>query len=162
MSFSQACTPSPLQVMKSIEDGYRLPPPVDCPAPLYELMKNCWAYDRARRPSFHQLKAHLEQLLANPHSLRTIANFDPRYPHWRGQGLSEGRPARMEVDIQLHSLSSGPVDFWEEHSILPRQDCSQRPWGQSTLMGELSSPSLAEERKQVHRDGKPREAVLTT
>lgn len=71
--------PAPLlQVMKSIEDGYRLPPPVDCPAPLYELMKNCWAYDRARRPSFHQLKAHLEQLLANPHPLRTIANFDPR------------------------------------------------------------------------------------
>ncbi|XP_071071425.1 ephrin type-A receptor 1 isoform X3 [Dasypus novemcinctus] len=66
------------EVMKSIEDGYRLPPPVDCPAPVYELMKNCWAYDRARRPHFHQLQAHLEQLLTNPHSLRTIANFDPR------------------------------------------------------------------------------------
>lgn len=66
------------EVMKSIEDGYRLPPPVDCPAPLYELMKNCWAYDRARRPHFLQLQAHLEQLLTDPHSLRTIANFDPR------------------------------------------------------------------------------------
>ncbi|XP_077004562.1 ephrin type-A receptor 1 [Tamandua tetradactyla] len=66
------------EVMKSIEDGYRLPPPVDCPAPLYELMKNCWAYDRARRPHFRQLQAQLEQLLTNPHSLRTIANFDPR------------------------------------------------------------------------------------
>ncbi|KAI4585171.1 hypothetical protein MJG53_006705 [Ovis ammon polii x Ovis aries] len=66
------------EVMKSIEDGYRLPPPMDCPAPLYELMKNCWAYDRARRPPFHRLKAQLEHLQANPHSLRTIANFDPR------------------------------------------------------------------------------------
>ncbi|XP_003134614.1 ephrin type-A receptor 1 [Sus scrofa] len=66
------------EVMKSIEDGYRLPPPVDCPAPLYELMKNCWAYERARRPPFHRLKAQLEHLHANPHSLRTIANFDPR------------------------------------------------------------------------------------
>ncbi|XP_029417218.1 ephrin type-A receptor 1 isoform X1 [Nannospalax galili] len=66
------------EVMKSIEDGYRLPPPVDCPAPLYELMKNCWAYDRTRRPHFLQLQAHLEQLLTDPHSLRTIANFDPR------------------------------------------------------------------------------------
>ncbi|XP_033048318.1 ephrin type-A receptor 1 isoform X2 [Trachypithecus francoisi] len=66
------------EVMKSIEDGYRLPPPVDCPAPLYELMKNCWAYDRARRPHFQKLQAHLEQVHANPHSLRTIANFDPR------------------------------------------------------------------------------------
>ncbi|XP_006159650.1 LOW QUALITY PROTEIN: ephrin type-A receptor 1 [Tupaia chinensis] len=66
------------EVMKNIEDGYRLPPPVDCPAPLYELMKGCWAYDRAQRPHFHKLQAQLEQLLANPHSLRTIANFDPR------------------------------------------------------------------------------------
>ncbi|XP_073917558.1 ephrin type-A receptor 1 isoform X3 [Castor canadensis] len=66
------------EVMKSIEDGYRLPPPVDCPAPLYELMKNCWAYDSARRPHFLQLRAHLEQLLTDPHSLRTVANFDPR------------------------------------------------------------------------------------
>ncbi|XP_060012457.1 ephrin type-A receptor 1 isoform X5 [Lagenorhynchus albirostris] len=66
------------EVMKSIEDGYRLPPPVDCPARLYDLMKNCWAHDCARRPPFHQLKAQLEHLHANPHSLRTIANFDPR------------------------------------------------------------------------------------
>lgn len=86
----QASFPSLLlQVMKSIEDGYRLPPPVDCPAPLYELMKNCWAYDRARRPHFHQLKAHLDHLLANPHSLRTIANFDPR-SHWGGQIWENG------------------------------------------------------------------------
>nr|XP_030709936.1 ephrin type-A receptor 1 isoform X4 [Globicephala melas] len=66
------------EVMKSIEDGYRLPPPVDCPARLYELMKDCWAHDCAHRPPFHQLKAQLEHLHANPHSLRTIANFDPR------------------------------------------------------------------------------------
>ncbi|XP_057588038.1 ephrin type-A receptor 1 isoform X1 [Hippopotamus amphibius kiboko] len=66
------------EVMKSIEDGYRLPPPLDCPAPLYELMKNCWAYNHARRPPFHRLQAQLEHLHANPHSLRTIANFDPR------------------------------------------------------------------------------------
>ncbi|XP_004629077.1 ephrin type-A receptor 1 isoform X1 [Octodon degus] len=66
------------EVMKSIEDGYRLPPPVDCPAPLYELMKDCWVYDRTRRPTFAQLQGHLEKLLADPYSLRTIANFDPR------------------------------------------------------------------------------------
>lgn len=76
--YSRASSCPAVQVMKSIEDGYRLPPPVDCPAPLYELMKNCWAYDRARRPHFQKLQAHLEQVLANPHSLRTIANFDPR------------------------------------------------------------------------------------
>nr|XP_033780730.1 ephrin type-A receptor 1 isoform X1 [Geotrypetes seraphini] len=67
-----------LEVMKSIEDGYRLPPPVDCPPVLYDLMKNCWAGDRQRRPLFRQIQAELEHLLANTQSLRGVADFDPR------------------------------------------------------------------------------------
>ncbi|XP_045433713.1 ephrin type-A receptor 1 isoform X3 [Pipistrellus kuhlii] len=83
------------EVMKSIEDGYRLPPPVDCPAALYELMKNCWAYNPDHRPHFHQLKTQLERLLSTPHTLRTMANFDPkvtlRLPSLSG---SDGIPYR--------------------------------------------------------------------
>ncbi|CAK6434454.1 unnamed protein product [Pipistrellus nathusii] len=83
------------EVMKSIEDGYRLPPPVDCPAALYELMKNCWAYNSDHRPHFHQLKTQLERLLSTPHTLRTMANFDPkvtlRLPSLSG---SDGIPYR--------------------------------------------------------------------
>ncbi|XP_036103433.1 ephrin type-A receptor 1 [Molossus molossus] len=83
------------EVMKSIEDGYRLPPPVDCPAALYELMKNCWTYNYGHRPPFHQLKTQLEQLLNTPHILRTMANFDPkvtlRLPSLSG---SDGIPYR--------------------------------------------------------------------
>ncbi|XP_066219026.1 ephrin type-A receptor 1 [Saccopteryx leptura] len=83
------------EVMKSIEDGYRLPPPMDCPAVLYELMKSCWAYNSDRRPHFLQLKTQLEQLLETPHALRTLANFDPkltlRLPSLSG---SDGIPYR--------------------------------------------------------------------
>ncbi|XP_036184360.1 ephrin type-A receptor 1 isoform X4 [Myotis myotis] len=83
------------EVMKSIKDGYRLPPPVDCPAALYELMKNCWAYNCDHRPHFHQLKTQLERLLNTPHTLRTMANFDPkvtlRLPSLSG---SDGIPYR--------------------------------------------------------------------
>ncbi|XP_029435343.1 ephrin type-A receptor 1 isoform X2 [Rhinatrema bivittatum] len=66
------------EVMKSIEDGYRLPPPVDCPPLLYDLMKNCWVGDHQRRPRFRQIHTELERLLANPHCLRGVADFDPR------------------------------------------------------------------------------------
>uniref|UniRef100_A0A8D0BS45 Ephrin type-A receptor 1 n=1 Tax=Salvator merianae TaxID=96440 RepID=A0A8D0BS45_SALMN len=66
------------EVMKSIEDGYRLPPPVDCPSILYELMKVCWLYDRARRPRFREIHAQLEHFISSPHLLRTVADFDPR------------------------------------------------------------------------------------
>ncbi|XP_039194606.1 ephrin type-A receptor 1 isoform X4 [Crotalus tigris] len=66
------------EVMKSIEDGYRLPPPVDCPSILYDLMKVCWSYDRTRRPRFREIQAQLEHFLSSPHLLRTVADFDPR------------------------------------------------------------------------------------
>uniref|UniRef100_A0A6J0VEA7 receptor protein-tyrosine kinase n=1 Tax=Pogona vitticeps TaxID=103695 RepID=A0A6J0VEA7_9SAUR len=66
------------EVMKSIEDGYRLPPPVDCPSVLYDLMKVCWSYDRARRPRFREIHAQLEHFICNPPLLRTVADFDPR------------------------------------------------------------------------------------
>ncbi|XP_069098759.1 ephrin type-A receptor 1 [Pleurodeles waltl] len=66
------------EVMKSIEDGYRLPPPVDAPSILYDLMKRCWARDRTRRPKFREIQTELDHLVANPHCLRNIADFDPR------------------------------------------------------------------------------------
>uniref|UniRef100_A0A8D2IT00 Ephrin type-A receptor 1 n=1 Tax=Varanus komodoensis TaxID=61221 RepID=A0A8D2IT00_VARKO len=66
------------EVMKCIEDGYRLPPPVDCPSILYELMKVCWSYDRTRRPRFREIHVQLEHFISSPHLLRTVADFDPR------------------------------------------------------------------------------------
>ncbi|XP_060092926.1 ephrin type-A receptor 1 [Heteronotia binoei] len=66
------------EVMKSIEDGYRLPPPVDCPSIVYELMKLCWSYNRTRRPRFREIHAQLEHFTSSPHLLRAVADFDPR------------------------------------------------------------------------------------
>ncbi|XP_069506406.1 ephrin type-A receptor 1 isoform X2 [Ambystoma mexicanum] len=66
------------EVMKSIEDGYRLPPPVDAPSILYDLMKRCWAHERSKRPKFREIQTELDHLVANPHCLRNIADFDPR------------------------------------------------------------------------------------
>lgn len=66
------------EVMKSLEDGYRLPPPVDCPSILYELMKNCWSHDRMRRPHFQEIRAQLQHFSSSPHLLRCVADFDPR------------------------------------------------------------------------------------
>uniref|UniRef100_G1NN07 Ephrin type-A receptor 1 n=1 Tax=Meleagris gallopavo TaxID=9103 RepID=G1NN07_MELGA len=66
------------EVMRSLEDGYRLPPPVDCPSILYELMKSCWSHDRMRRPHFQEIRAQLQHFSSSPHLLRSVADFDPR------------------------------------------------------------------------------------
>nr|DBA23954.1 TPA: hypothetical protein GDO54_011665 [Pyxicephalus adspersus] len=50
-------------VIGRIENGERLPMPVNCPPTLYSLMTKCWAYDPSRRPRFTELKAQLSTIL---------------------------------------------------------------------------------------------------
>lgn len=58
------------QVIKAIEEGYRLPPPMDCPVSLHQLMLDCWQKERAERPKFSQIVNMLDKLIRNPNSLK--------------------------------------------------------------------------------------------
>lgn len=66
------------QVMKAINEAFRLPAPMDCPSAVYQLMLQCWLHDRAKRPRFGDIVNLLDKLLRSPDSLKTIADFDPR------------------------------------------------------------------------------------
>ncbi|KAG9348894.1 hypothetical protein JZ751_029211 [Albula glossodonta] len=66
-----------MQVIKAVDEGYRLPPPMDCPAALYQLMLDCWQKDRNNRPKFDQIVSILDKLIRNPSSLKIIANAAP-------------------------------------------------------------------------------------
>uniref|UniRef100_A0A8C6TCN6 receptor protein-tyrosine kinase n=1 Tax=Neogobius melanostomus TaxID=47308 RepID=A0A8C6TCN6_9GOBI len=57
-------------VIKAIEDGYRLPAPMDCPVVLHQLMLDCWEKERAERPTFSQILNMLDKLIRNPGTLR--------------------------------------------------------------------------------------------
>uniref|UniRef100_A0A8C1P3P4 receptor protein-tyrosine kinase n=1 Tax=Cyprinus carpio TaxID=7962 RepID=A0A8C1P3P4_CYPCA len=57
-------------VIKAIEEGYRLPPPMDCPVSLHQLMLDCWQKERAERPKFSQIVNMLDKLIRNPNSLK--------------------------------------------------------------------------------------------
>uniref|UniRef100_A0A3Q2YHW8 receptor protein-tyrosine kinase n=1 Tax=Hippocampus comes TaxID=109280 RepID=A0A3Q2YHW8_HIPCM len=57
-------------VIKAIEEGYRLPAPMDCPVVLHQLMLDCWERDRAERPTFSQILNMLDKLIRNPGTLR--------------------------------------------------------------------------------------------
>ena len=70
--------PLPCQVMKAINDGFRLPTPMDCPSAIYQLMMQCWQQERARRPKFADIVSILDKLIRAPDSLKTLADFDPR------------------------------------------------------------------------------------
>ncbi|XP_018414454.1 PREDICTED: ephrin type-A receptor 7 isoform X4 [Nanorana parkeri] len=58
-------------VIKAIEEGYRLPAPMDCPAGLHQLMLDCWQKERGERPKFEQIVGILDKMIRNPTSLKT-------------------------------------------------------------------------------------------
>uniref|UniRef100_A0A8C5QN57 receptor protein-tyrosine kinase n=1 Tax=Leptobrachium leishanense TaxID=445787 RepID=A0A8C5QN57_9ANUR len=87
------------EVMKAINEGFRLPAPMDCPSTVYQLMMQCWQQDRSRRPKFADIVSFLDKLIRNPDSLKTLADFDPRVsirlPSTSG---SEGMPFRSVTE----------------------------------------------------------------
>ncbi|KAM9855162.1 ephrin type-B receptor 2 [Aulostomus maculatus] len=59
-------------VINAIEQDYRLPPPMDCPSALHQLMLDCWQKDRNNRPKFSQIVSTLDKMIRNPNSLKAM------------------------------------------------------------------------------------------
>ena len=79
---SMCLSPSPpvcLQVIKAVEESYRLPGPMDCPEALYHLMMDCWQRERSNRPKFDEIVCLLDKLIRNPSSLKKLVNSSHRY-----------------------------------------------------------------------------------
>ncbi|XP_078266725.1 ephrin type-B receptor 1 isoform X1 [Rhinoraja longicauda] len=62
-------------VINAIDQDYRLPPPMDCPAALHQQMLDCWQKDRNSRPKFAQNVNTLDKMIRNPASLKTMATI---------------------------------------------------------------------------------------
>ncbi|XP_069753107.1 ephrin type-B receptor 3-like isoform X4 [Narcine bancroftii] len=69
-------------VINAVEQDYRLPPPMDCPTALHQLMLDCWVKDRNNRPKFAQIVNTLDKLIRNAASLKivSVANSGPSQP----------------------------------------------------------------------------------
>uniref|UniRef100_A0A4W6GAM3 receptor protein-tyrosine kinase n=1 Tax=Lates calcarifer TaxID=8187 RepID=A0A4W6GAM3_LATCA len=66
-------------VIKAIEESYRLPGPMDCPEALYHLMMDCWQRERSNRPKFDEIVCLLDKLIRNPSSLKKLVNSSHRW-----------------------------------------------------------------------------------
>ncbi|XP_026481363.1 ephrin type-B receptor 1-B [Ctenocephalides felis] len=60
-------------VIKSIDKGYRLPAPMECPEALYQLMLDCWQKQRTHRPVFSNITITLDNLVRCPEVLKKMA-----------------------------------------------------------------------------------------
>ncbi|XP_076842205.1 ephrin type-B receptor 4b-like [Brachyhypopomus gauderio] len=68
-------------VINAIEQDYRLPPPPDCPAPLHQLMLDCWQRERGARPRFCDIVSALDKLIRNPASLKLTGQLPDGLSH---------------------------------------------------------------------------------
>jgi len=113
-----------------VEEGYRLPSPMDCPAALYQLMLDCWQKDRNSRPKFDEIVSMLDKLIRNPSSLKTLVNASSRYkirpePFLKERFLSEYPPlvlnyslAYMHLQVDVPPASLCPGEFSQTQLFL--------------------------------------------
>nr|KAF6431152.1 EPH receptor A5 [Rousettus aegyptiacus] len=94
-------------VIKAVEEGYRLPSPMDCPAALYQLMLDCWQKDRNSRPKFDEIVNMLDKLIRNPSSLKTLVNASSRVSNLLAEHGSLGSGAYRSVGEWLEAIKMG-------------------------------------------------------
>uniref|UniRef100_A0A671VBQ9 Ephrin type-A receptor 10 n=1 Tax=Sparus aurata TaxID=8175 RepID=A0A671VBQ9_SPAAU len=76
-------------VIKAIEDGFRLPAPVNCPQHLHQLMLDCWQKERTERPTFSQIHSALSKSIRSPDGIgsSTLARRPlPSFPSFNSVG----------------------------------------------------------------------------
>ncbi|XP_032190340.1 ephrin type-A receptor 5 isoform X7 [Mustela erminea] len=94
-------------VIKAVEEGYRLPSPMDCPAALYQLMLDCWQKDRNSRPKFDEIVNILDKLIRNPSSLKTLVNASSRVSNLLAEHSPLGSGAYRSVGEWLEAIKMG-------------------------------------------------------
>uniref|UniRef100_A0A8C5N8I6 receptor protein-tyrosine kinase n=1 Tax=Gouania willdenowi TaxID=441366 RepID=A0A8C5N8I6_GOUWI len=102
-------------VIKAIEEGYRLPAPMDCPVVLHQLMLDCWEKGRSERPKFGQIVTILDKLIRNPGSLRELANSsvwaEPSSPEFSVSTVDEWLDAIKMGQYKDNFSSAGYVSL---------------------------------------------------
>ncbi|XP_072544403.1 ephrin type-A receptor 4b [Salminus brasiliensis] len=100
-------------VIKAIDEGYRLPAPMDCPVVLHQLMLDCWEKSRSERPKFGQIVNNLDKLIRNPNSLKELANSsiweDPTTPEFSVSSVDEWLDAIKMGQYKDNFASAGYV-----------------------------------------------------
>ncbi|XP_063075835.1 ephrin type-A receptor 4b [Engraulis encrasicolus] len=100
-------------VIKAIDEGYRLPAPMDCPLVLHQLMLDCWEKCRNERPKFGQIVNTLDKLIRNPSSLKELANSnvweDPPSPEFAVSTVEDWLEALKMAQYRDNFTSAGYV-----------------------------------------------------
>lgn len=105
-------------VIKSIEKGYRLPAPMDCPEALYQLMLDCWQKQRTHRPTFSSIVTTLDNLARQPATLLQVRNS----PDNDQQLCVGGLGMTSAGGLGLTGSMGGMIDTNHDHQVFISAD----------------------------------------
>ncbi|XP_034501112.1 ephrin type-A receptor 10 [Ailuropoda melanoleuca] len=94
-------------VIKAVEDGFRLPPPRNCPFPLHRLMLDCWQKDPSERPRFSQIHSILSKMVQDPEPPKCATTTSPRPPTPLADRAFSTFPSFGSVGAWLEALDLG-------------------------------------------------------
>ncbi|KAG8506873.1 Ephrin type-A receptor 10 [Galemys pyrenaicus] len=121
-------------VIKAVEDGFRLPPPRNCPSPLHRLMLDCWQKDPGERPRFSQIHSILSKMMQDPEPPKCATTTCPRSVPQAEPSSSNRRPPTPLADRALSAFPSfGSVGAWLEALDLCRYKDSFAAAGYGSL-----------------------------
>ncbi|KAI5640898.1 protein tyrosine kinase domain-containing protein [Phthorimaea operculella] len=92
-------------VYHMLEKGYRMECPPGCPAPVYELMRGCWQWNAADRPTFREIHHALEHMFQD----HSITEGNQLMLQWNAADRPTFREIHhaLEHMFQDHSITEG-------------------------------------------------------
>ncbi|XP_060661096.1 ephrin type-B receptor 1-B isoform X2 [Drosophila nasuta] len=123
-------------VIKSIEKGYRLPAPMDCPEALYQLMLDCWQKQRTHRPTFASIVSTLDNLARQPQSLLTTRSSPENDSTQHILDTQRGHNIFISTDLWLENIKmSRYCQHFKEANLVSAQQISRLTAQQLSDMG---------------------------
>ncbi|NXI56507.1 MERTK kinase, partial [Chloroceryle aenea] len=138
------------EIYEYLFHGQRLKKPEDCLDELYEIMSACWRTDPAARPTFSQLKVHLEKLLENLPTVRESGNviyINTDLPEKSPDSTQDSGFPQVDSDLDAGDVSE-PCSPGAEAALVAVDIHRDEPWGTRYVLEEQLNGTVEEEREE--------------
>ncbi|NWI66736.1 MERTK kinase, partial [Todus mexicanus] len=139
------------EIYEYLFHGQRLKKPEGCLDELYEIMSACWRADPAARPTFSQLKAHLEKLLENLPAVRgsgDVIYINTSLPEQSPDSTQDSGFPQADSDLEPGDVSE-PCSPGAEAALVAVDIHHDDPWGTRYVLEEqLSGPGEKQQEEE--------------
>ncbi|XP_040468073.1 tyrosine-protein kinase Mer isoform X2 [Falco naumanni] len=132
------------EIYEYLFHGQRLKKPENCLDELYEIMSACWRADPAARPTFSQLKVHLEKLLENLPTVRgsgDVIYINTSLPDESPDSTQDSGFPQADSDVDPGDITE-PCSPQAEAALVAVDVHHNEPWGTRYVLEEqLGGPT---------------------